>query len=335
VKVSAKIRKSSNLIFRIILAALVYIFLYIELKQHHDKFDFQNIWEIGFNNFKFILIALLLMPVNWLMESLKWQYLIRKVENVKLGNALKAVFAGTAISIFTPNRIGDYLGRIFILKKGDRIDGTIATIVGNLSQLLVTIIMGGLAIVYFSNALAHKYFDKNDYQMTANIAIFLILILLILLYFYFPLIENNIYHRLKLDKTPVLKHLQLLSEYGRKDLFNVLLFSFSRYLIYSFQFYLLLIAFNIDLNIIDGLMIVFLIFFSLTIIPSIAVAELGLRAIVSITIFEIIKTQITSELSLISATSSLWFINIAMASLIGGIFIFQLKFFRKNKKEDQ
>lgn len=332
--VSAKIRKSSNHIFRIVLAALVYIFLYIELKQHQEQFDFESIWISGLRNFKYILLAFLFMPVNWLIESVKWQFLIKKIENVNLTSSIKAVFAGTAISIFTPNRIGDYLGRIFVLKKADRIDGTIATIVGNLSQLLITILMGGFSLVYFSDSLTQIYLGNKDFQLVGIIAIFVIIIVLMLLYFNFPLIENSIYLRLKFNKIPVLKHLQLLSEYSRKDLVRVLSFSFIRYLIYSLQFYLLLIAFDIQLNMIEGLMIVFLIFFSLTIIPSIAVAELGLRAIVSITIFDIIGAKAGSDLALVSATSSLWFINIALASLIGGVFIFHLKFFRKNQMED-
>jgi len=334
VKVSAKIRKSSNLIFRIILAALVYIFLYIELKQHHEQFDFQNIWNAGFNNFKFIILALILMPLNWLIESLKWQFLIRKVEKVKLGNALKAVYAGTAISIFTPNRIGDYLGRIFILKKGDRIDGTIATIVGNLSQLLITIVMGGTALIYYSHPITQNYFGDHSFQIISIVILILILIFITLLFFNFPLIEDSIYHRFKLYQIPVVKHLHLLSEYNKQDLIKVLLFSLLRYLIYSYQFYLLLIAFDIQLHLMEGMMIVFLIFFSLTIIPSIAVAELGLRAIVSMTVFEMIGAQSGSDIALVSASSGLWMINIALASLIGGIFIFQLKFFRKYQKED-
>lgn len=332
-KVSAKIRKSSNLIFRIILAALVYIFLYIELTQHHDKFELVNIYESGYRNIKFIILALVLMPLNWLIESIKWQYLIKKVEPVKLGNAIKAVFAGTAISIFTPNRIGDYLGRIFILKKGDRIDGTIATIVGNLSQLLITILMGGSALIYFSKSITHLYFGNNDYQMMSIISIIVILVLISLLFFNFTIIEHNIYNRFKLNKIPLLKHLKLLSEFRKKDLSIVLLISLFRYLIYSLQFYFLLVAFDIQLNIVDGMMIVFLIFFSLTIIPSIAVAELGLRAIVSISLFEIIGYS-ASDMALVSATSSLWFINIALAAFMGGIFIFQLKFFRKNQLEE-
>jgi hypothetical protein len=333
VKVSAKITKSANFIFRIVLAALVYIFLYLELKQNREQFQVEALLSSGFANLKYIFFALILMPINWLIESVKWQFLINKIEKVKIWNAVKAVYAGTAISIFTPNRIGDYLGRIFILKKGDRIDGTIATIVGNLSQLLVTIIMGGLSMIYYSNSLSQKFLNDPYFESIGIAMVALILVLLLLLYFNFPLIEKRFYTRLKMDRIPIVKHLNLLSEYKRNDLFKVLIYSFSRYLIYSLQFYLLLSAFDIQLPFIKGMMMIFLIFFSLTVIPSIAVVELGLRALVTIGIFDILGNNSVSELAMVSATSALWLINIALASLIGGLFIFQLKFFRKNQPE--
>lgn len=332
-KISAKITKSANLIFRIILAALVYIFLYFELKQNREQFQIETILSSGFTNLKYILFALILMPLNWLIESVKWQFLITKIEKVKIWNAIKAVYAGTAISIFTPNRIGDYLGRIFILKKGDRIDGTIATIVGNLSQLLVTIVMGGLSMIYFSHHITQNFLDEAYFETVGITIIGIVLILLLLLYFNFPLMEKRFYLRFKMDKIPIIKHLNLLSEYEKNDLLKVLIYSFSRYFIYSLQFYLLLIAFDIQLAFIEGMMIVFLIFFSLTVIPSIAAVELGLRALVTIRIFEILGNHSANELAMVSATSALWLINIALASLIGGFFIFQLKFFRKNQSE--
>ncbi len=333
VKVSAKITKSANLIFRIILAAMVYIFLYFELKQNQEQFQIETILSSGFTHLNYILLALLLMPVNWLIESIKWQFLIHKIEKVKIWDAVKAVYAGTAISIFTPNRIGDYLGRIFILKKGDRIDGTVATIVGNLSQLLVTIIMGGWSMIYFSQSLTQNFLKEDSFETIGIAIIAIILFLLLLLYFYFPSIEKKIYHRLKMDRMPIIKHLNLLSEYTKRDLFSVLIYSFSRYMIYALQFYLLLIAFDIHLPFIESMMIVSLIFFSLAAIPSIAAVELGLRALVTMNIFGILVNNSTSELAMVSAISTLWLINIALASLIGGLFIFQLRFFRKKQTE--
>jgi len=333
VKISAKIRKSINLVFKILLVSLVYLFLFFELSKHHAQFkqEWSNITSN--NTWLLITFSLLLMPVNWLVESVKWQSLIRKVERVKLKDAIQAVFAGTAISIFTPNRIGDYLGRIFILEKGDRLDGTVATITGNISQLIITILMGSISLFYFTQTIIIDFLEWSAYW----IIIFRILILfigfvLIMIFLKFPVIENQLNQRFELFKYPILRHLNLLAEYRRSDMATVLVLSFIRYLVYSLQFYLLLLAFNIELQIMDGFMVVFLIFFGFTIVPSIAVVELGIRAIITLLIFRIIGqyTDTSYEMSLVSTTSLLWFINIALPALIGGVFIFNLRFIRKN-----
>ena len=56
-------------------------------------------------------------------------------------NARKAVFSGITVSTFTPNRIGEYGGRVFCLEKGDRIKAVFITILCSMSQLLTTVIL--------------------------------------------------------------------------------------------------------------------------------------------------------------------------------------------------
>ncbi len=280
----------------------------------------------------FLTFALLLMPINWLIESIKWKFLIKKIEHVKLKDAIQAVFAGTAISIFTPNRIGDYLGRIFILKKGDRLDGTVATITGNLSQLLITILMGSIALIYFSEEIVVNFLKWQSYWIIVlKLLVIAINISLLIVFFKFPALEKRLNRNFEIYKYPIIKHLNILAEYRMDELVKVLSFSLLRYLIYSTQFYLLLFAFKIDLTVIDGMMVVFLIFFGITIIPSIAVAELGVRALITLFVFQLIGqfSQTEFEFGLVAATSTLWLINIALAALIGGVFIFNLKFIRK------
>ncbi|NOR86827.1 MAG: hypothetical protein GQ527_04400 [Bacteroidales bacterium] len=333
-KITAKIRKRFNLVFKILLIALVYLFLFFELANHK-----QNIWGEFTNNtsniiMKYFWAALLLMPINWLIESVKWQFLIRKIEAVKLKDAYQAVLAGTAISIFTPNRIGDYLGRIFILKKGDRLDGTVATIAGNLSQLLITIIMGSFAIFYFMETININYLHV-DSLLVLLLRILLVIIntLLIIVFFKFPLLENRLNKHFEIYKYPIIRHFNLLAEFKTSELLKILLLSTFRFLIYSIQFLLLFKAFQVNLAFGEGLLIVFLIFFGITIVPSIAVAELGIRGLISIFVFNILwnnSSQVeTLETAIVSATSLLWLINLAIPALLGGLFIFNLRFIRK------
>jgi len=335
VKITAKIRKRINLVFKIIMISLVYLFLFFELSKNN-----QSIWQGIFSKtnylqMNYIWFALFLMPVNWLIESVKWRYLVRKIERVKIWDAFQAVLAGTAISIFTPNRIGDYLGRIFILKEGDRIDGTVATIVGNISQLIVTIIMGSIAIFYFMDDIDNYFFGPHsNLSIYLRILIIIIDVLVLYTFFLFPELEKKLNKDFEIFRYPIIRHLNLLSEYKSSELINVLLFSLLRFMIYSFQFYLLFLAFHIHLGFTEGILFVFLIFFGITIIPSIALAELGIRGIISIFIFNVLWAndfiEKDIETSLVSATSLLWLINLAIPAIIGGLFIFKLRFLRKS-----
>lgn len=315
------------------LVSLVYIFLFFELSKHQEQFNINGVFNTSKENTLLLLLAFSLMPLNWLIESIKWKFLMRRIEDVKLGNSIQAVFAGTAISIFTPNRIGDYLGRIFILKKGDRLDGTVATITGNLSQLLITILMGSMALIYFSETIILDFLQwDNIWIGISRILVLGIDIILLIVFFKFPSIEKRINRTFGIYRYPIIKHLNILSDYDFDELAKLLLLSLLRYLTYSAQFYLLLLAFQIDLSILDGMMVVFLVFFGITIIPSIAVAELGVRALITLFVFQLIGqySQLEFEFGLIAATSTLWLINIALAALIGGAFVFNLKFIRKN-----
>ena len=62
-----------------------------------------------------VITAILMMPLCWLVESVKWRVLMRPALLLSIPQALKAVLGGVAISLFTPNRIGEYGGRILFV----------------------------------------------------------------------------------------------------------------------------------------------------------------------------------------------------------------------------
>ena len=64
----------------------------------------------------------------------------KKEENVSLWLSIKAVFLGITVSIFTPNRVGEFWWPRFCLEKANRIKAILITILGNMGQLLATII---------------------------------------------------------------------------------------------------------------------------------------------------------------------------------------------------
>ncbi|RYZ88231.1 MAG: DUF1552 domain-containing protein, partial [Proteobacteria bacterium] len=102
----------------------------------------------GFAKMGFVFF---LMFINWGLEARKWQLSLRSLITISFTQSLKAVFTGTTTAFFTPNRVGEYFGRILYIPEGSRLKAISLTIVCSMAQLLVTIIIGIFGLVVFGN----------------------------------------------------------------------------------------------------------------------------------------------------------------------------------------
>ena len=114
----------------------------------------------------------------------------------------------------------------------------------------------------------------------------------------------------------------------------MLLLSLLRYLVFSLQFYLLLKAFDLNLPYLKAMMLIGLVYLLVTIIPTIALSELGVRGSVSLFVFAIYLEPLgnwsdQAALAVASASTILWLINLAFPALLGVLFVYSLRFFRK------
>jgi uncharacterized membrane protein YbhN (UPF0104 family) len=234
-----------------------------------------------------------------------------------------------------PNRVGDYLGRVFVLKKADRLQAVLATIIGSIAQLITTILFGSIALLMFFP----KYYDVSDqlniwFYSGLILAVLMMLFAIVFSFLNFASFSDIIkrisgrgYRRIK-------KYARVFSWYSAKDLLHVLLLSILRYLVFSLQFYLLLLAFQVQLPYAAAMVLIGLVYLIMTVIPTIALTELGVRGSVSLLVFAIYFKALDAwstqtSLSVVSSTTMLWLINIAFPALIGIIFVYSLRFFRK------
>src|SRR5476651_2573783 len=95
------------------------------------------------------------MLVNWLLEAMKWQYLTRNLEQITFWEAIECVFSGLTWAIFTPNRLGEYGGRVMFLPSRRRIHGMFAMAVGQFGQNVITNVLGSIAIMWFTATFLH------------------------------------------------------------------------------------------------------------------------------------------------------------------------------------
>ncbi len=335
---SPKIKKVLNVGLKVAILIASYLFIYYRLKNHDSfKLSWSGIGEMLAN--PTILITLigiiLLMCLNWSLEALKWKLLVRKSEKIGFFTALKGVLAGITVSSFTPNRIGEYFGRVFILKQTNPWKGAFMTITGSLSQLIVTVVVGMFAFIRFAYSYFpwQEYFSAVVFWVLAAVLLFVVA-LVVLIYFNIRIFEPLL-KRLTLKRwTSLREQLKVFGEYNRMELLSVLALSFARYLVFSTQYFLLLKMFMLPLNFLDGMMIIGCIYLFMAAVPTIALSELGVRGSLAMFFLGLFYTDnfILADLasmSAVAASTAIWIINLVVPALIGGFFVLQLKFFKK------
>jgi len=335
----SKIRKIENLLLQATIFVVTYIFIY---KQVFQKTNLPQLLKTVDEEFlkpgsQYLIAAiLLLMVINWSLEAVKWQYLIGKVEKVGFFKSLRAVLTGISISSFTPNRVGEFFGRVFFLDKASHIEGILITIVGSLSQLMITIIAGSLALLVFIPVHMPGTIYSHGYLYMGIVAIVATLDLLLLaLFFNLSFLTTLKQQILKNGLKKLRRFFRVFAFYHNRELFRVMLLSLTRYLVFSTQFYLLLRLFNVNISYPNGIMLIALTYFIMAIIPTIALTELGIRGSVALYFFglyfgqnSMAGTQV--NLGIFAASTILWMINLGLPALIGTVFVFRLKFFRRN-----
>lgn len=261
----------------------------------------------------------LLMLLNWFLESLKWRFLLSKVEKISLYKAIESVFCGLTWAIFTPNRIGEYGGRIFFLSPRKRIQGVVAMSVGSVSQMLITNVFGSLALLWFI-----YYFLRVNHILFVGISFLTIVFCFFFILFYF----NIKWLEKLLSSIKFLKRFkrffEVLNRYNKKELSKILSLSVSRFMVFTTQYLLIIHLLIPEIPFYDSALMIFILFFIQSAIPSLDIFDIGVRSITATYLFSFITHQ---EIAIITSVALIWLVNLIIPAIIGSFFVFKLKFF--------
>ncbi|MAU36916.1 MAG: hypothetical protein CMD14_06040 [Flavobacteriales bacterium] len=322
-------KKTISLILKIVIVFFAFFFLYKQLssKSSVEQFEIDHILIQLQDNYLLIFVVILMMFLNWFLESLKWRFLISKIESISIFRSFAAVFSGITVSTFTPNRIGEYAGRVFCLEKADRIQGVLITVIGSMSQLLTTIVFGLTGFLLLPNLMQELDSLLSEFIFAYPIMLFVIILLNVILV---TLFLNASVFTVLLSKLKILgkfhKYNQVFTFYDSSELLEALLYSVARYIVFTTQFFILLHVFGVNISYIDSIILTTVMLFIISIIPTIAITEIGVRGSVALFLFGLVSSN---AVGILSATFIMWIINLLLPALIGTFFIFTLKFFRK------
>ncbi len=306
--------KSKQFLWLVLKLAIVIVCCYyIYHKIAHNKnieFSHFQSFLIDFDIFspKNILFLLIFTFFNWVSEITKWQFLTAKIHPISWSAAAIQTLTSSTLAMITPVRTGEYGVKILYYSKAKRGDIALAAFVGNSYQLLISLALGVWGIVYLFN-----YFEEGFVSII--FLIFLIGVFMVLLLF----IVRNRFPFIRAWFPKFLTGFDFINEPQHRKAF---ILSLIRYLIFSHQFYFLLVLFEVNINYIDAMACITAMYGLTSVVPILPMFDFLLKGSVSILVFSFFNID---PVLIITITTFMWILNFALPSLLGSIFMLKLK----------
>lgn len=279
--------------------------------------------RLELNKLPIYLLVLLLVPVNWGLEMAKWNTLLKKHYTLSRSLVAKAVLAGVTVSIFTPNRVGEYGGRALLVPKEARVHTVLATLIGSFAQWIV-LIQGGLWAVWACTKLGYyenSYWDAQLLFIGSSISTLLLLFAYFNIgYTFFWLSKRKVLHKWRDKLTQYAS-----SDYSKRHLAFALFFAFTRYAVYTIQYSLVLNITGFEATATEtilGVAVIYLLQTGLPIPPS---TGLVARGNIALYIMAWFNASSIAQTAVLISTFCIWGINVILPAILGSIYISQYK----------
>jgi len=258
------------------------------------------------DRFYLFALAVLLMPVNWGLETLKWKLLLRT--DIPFSRLLQSVIAGITVGFVTPGRSGEFIGRVMFLNDDNSARVFYLSSIGGLAQTAASLIAGVLFVQVW----------RNNIFITEIVAGSALLYLLI--FFRFDLLNRLI------SSWPLLqKYGLVIAQDDLPDIKTqmwVLLLSFLRFGVYLFQYVILLSFFGIGADFITLLTHSVVYLLAQTFSPLMPLLDFSYRGASALYVFNNFSNN---NIAILSAVMVVWFINLVLPAVMGYLFILKRK----------
>lgn len=286
-----------------------------------DQYSLSSIYtSLQGGHFLFLVCACFLLPVNLGLEAQKWRLLMLPYyPGLTIKKAYQAVIAGMSLGFITPNRLGEYAGRILYLPEGHRTQAAVATYLSRLGQLVAALIGAFIAIIGF-------IVSGKVLLQTVTVLIVVCVLLSVLLLTVFILNPHSIKNiavfvgllRFKIAQ----KVTAAQAGFTQTQLVKMIGLACIRYSVFILQYYCLLCAFGYQNSFWLATQVCALIFILKSLVPSVAFSEMGIREGIALQVMGWLFIPATI---CFNATVTLFVLNLMLPSLIGVFYILKLK----------
>lgn len=272
--------------------------------------DFERILkENNVFSIKNIIFLLLFTFFNWFFEIIKWKTIVSFRFKIDEKLAIIQSLASLTTSLITPNRIGEYGAKALYFKKENRKQILGLNFLHNSFQLLITVLFGvfGISFLLFTDKIS---IDFSESYLLLIVGSFILVGIILL-------IKKINYLNIQFKKI-----ITFFKQIPVKIKAKTLLYSVFRYVIFSHQYYYLLLIFNIEINYFDAIAAITAMYLIASIIPVLSLFDVVLKSAVAVFIFSFLEID---ELKIISISLLMWIFNFVFPAIIGGYFVLTFK----------
>ncbi|WP_208022806.1 lysylphosphatidylglycerol synthase domain-containing protein [Flavobacterium jejuense] len=297
-------------ILKLLVVSMALGYIYYQLQ--NKKIDWNAVSSSI--SFKAILILILFSITNWVLEIFKWQNLVSYFKEITFFESSKQSLGSLTASIFTPNRIGEYGAKILFYSKEQAKKILFLNFISNSSQMATTCFFGILGIILLSIKKTETMLWVHFKIKTVYFIFFILFILIV-----FLIIK---YKKVSIYGFSIEKLIRKIKQFPSNIMMTNFQLSTMRYLVFSHQFYYLLVIFNCEIPYSTALSLIFTLYFIASLLPSIHFMDVAIKGGVAVYLFS--KFDI-NEWKIVMITSIMWFFNLVIPVVIGSYFVLRFK----------
>ncbi|BCY28103.1 hypothetical protein KK2020170_09710 [Flavobacterium okayamense] len=297
---------------KVLIVGLAFFYIYQHL-QADKAISIESI--IQYLSIKEVLILLLFTIANWFFEVLKWRNLVGSFKKISFFEATQQTFGSLTASIFTPNRIGEYGAKMLYFKPENSKRIVLLNFIHNGSQMLVTTLFGVFGFLLLT-------FSKTETMFWIGIKLNFISIILFLIILTIAILILIFFREIEIYGFSIQKIIDKIRKLDRTILLKTFSFSMFRYLIFSTQFLVLLLFFEVDIEISIALATIFTMYLLASILPSIHLMDVAIKGSVALFLFSKLGVE---DWKILTITSLMWLFNLVLPVILGSYFVIRFK----------
>ena len=310
---SHKANQFFSLVLKILVVLAAVSFIWYKVTRD-ETMDFDQFVEMldQYRIFSFtnILILVLFTIFNWYFEILKWQTLSSHVRENSFMAATRESLASFTAAIFTPSRIGEYGAKCLYYTRAAWRKVIFLNFLGNMGQLFATYFFGIAGLLYL--------ITKLDLPLPFFNA--LVVIGLLLAPFLLYIIMKKFKIRLKGYSVKRLE--ESFHKVSKEIRWKTILFASLRFLIFTHQFYFLLVQFQINVSYPLLIGAVFSTYILASIIPTMIIFDAFIKGGFGVWIFGFLQVP---QIIVLTIVLTVWILNFGLPGLAGSYYILRYK----------